>query len=394
MLASCDNASKFKQFCVISCRDCSSGSIYLTDQTMIFQRAAQREFAQTAAAVFVALFAILLTTQLIRLLGQAAGGKTASEAVIALLGFAALQYLPVLLSLTLFIAILLSLSRMYRDSEMSIWFSSGLSLTAWIRPVLRFALPVVLAIAALSLLLTPWASEQRETYQKRMNNRDEASRVTPGAFRESSQGERVFFVEAVGGGEENTRVRNVFINSIQHGRVGVVVASEGHTEVAENGDQFVVLTDGRRYEGNAGEKAYRVMEFERYAIRMETAEMRGVESSPKMLPTLALLQKPSPINLGELLWRIGVPLSALMLALLAIPLSFVNPRAGRTNNLIFALLAFMIYNNLISVSQAWVVRGKLPFEIGVWAVHLLMALVLAILFWKRLSVFSVWKRWR
>jgi len=361
---------------------------------MIFQRAAQREFAQTAAAVFVALFAILLTTQLIRLLGQAAGGKTASEAVIALLGFAALQYLPVLLSLTLFIAILLSLSRMYRDSEMSIWFSSGLPLTAWIRPVLRFAIPVVLAIAALSLLLTPWASEQRETYQKRMNNRDEASRVTPGAFRESSQGERVFFVEAVGGGEENTRVRNVFINSIQHGRVGVVVASEGHTEVAENGDQFVVLTDGRRYEGNAGEKAYRVMEFERYAIRMETAEMRGVESSPKMLSTFALVQKPSLINLGELLWRIGVPLSALVLALLAIPLSFVNPRAGRTNNLIFALLAFMIYNNLISVSQAWVVRGKLPFEIGVWAVHSLMALVLVILFWKRLSVFSVWKRWR
>lgn len=194
------NASKFKQFCVTSCRVRSSGNLYLTVLTMIFQRAAQREFAQTAAAVFVALFAILLTTQLIRLLGQAAGGKTASEAVVALLGFAALQYLPVLLSLTLFIAILLSLSRMYRDSEMSIWFSSGLPLTAWIWPVLRFAVPVVLAITALSLLLTPWASEQRETYQKRMSNRDEASRVTPGAFRESSQGERVFFVEAVGGG--------------------------------------------------------------------------------------------------------------------------------------------------------------------------------------------------
>ncbi len=371
-----------------------SGDYYLTVPTMIFQRAAQREFAQTAAAVFVALFAILLTTQLIRLLGQAAGGQTASEAVIALLGFAALQYLPVLLSLTLFIAILLSLSRMYRDSEMSIWFSSGLPLTAWIWPVLRFTLPVVLAITALSLLLTPWAMEQRETYQKRMNNRDEASRVTPGSFRESSQGERVFFVEAVGGGEDNTRVRNVFINSVQHGRLGIVVASEGHTEVAENGDQFVVLTDGRRYEGSAGEKAYRVMEFERYAIRMETAEMRGVEKSPRMLSTLQLLQDRSPANLGELMWRIGVPLSALTLALLAIPLSFVNPRAGRTNNLIFALLTFMIYNNLISVSQAWVVRGKLPFEIGVWAVHLLMALVLAVLFWRRLSVLSVWKTWR
>jgi len=102
---------------------------------MIFQRAALREFANTAIAVFVALFAILLTTQLIRLLAEAAGGKLASEAVVALLGFGALNYLPVLLSLTLFISVLMSLSRSYRDSEMVVWFSCGKSLTAWVRPV-------------------------------------------------------------------------------------------------------------------------------------------------------------------------------------------------------------------------------------------------------------------
>ncbi len=359
---------------------------------MIFQRAAQREFAQTAAAVFVALFAITLTTQLIRLLGQAAGGRVASEAVVALLGFSSLNLLPVILSLTLFVSVLLSLSRMYRDSEMSIWFSSGQPLTAWIRPVVLFATPVVLAIAALSLLLTPWAIEQREAYQKRMNNRDDMARVTPGAFRESAQGERVFFVEAVGGNEESTRVRNIFINSIQHGRLGVVAASQGHTEVAENGDRFVVLTDGRRYEGNAGEKAYRVMEFERYAIRMETAEMRGIDISPRMLSTWTLLKEQTDANMGELLWRIGVPLSAFTLAILAIPLSLVNPRSGRTNNLIFALLTFMIYSNMISISQAWVVRGRVPFEIAVWATHLPMVLVLVAMFWKRQSV-SVWKKW-
>lgn len=361
---------------------------------MIFQRAAQREFAQTAAGVFVALFAILITTQLIRLLGQAAGGRIASEAVAALLGFASLQYLPVLLSLTLFIAILLSVSRMYRDSEMAIWFSSGLPLTAWIRPVVRFALPVVIAIALLSLLLTPWASAMRETYQKRMDSRDDVARVTPGAFRESSQGDRVFFVEGMSEGGDATQVRNVFINSVQHGRLGVVVAAEGRTETAENGDRFIVLNNGRRYEGTAGDKAYRVMQFERYAIRTETVEMRDITSSPKMLDTWALVSNPNPLNLGELLWRVGVPLSALTLALLAIPLSFVNPRAGRTNNLIFALLAFMIYSNLISVSQAWVARGLLPFEIGVWAVHLAMVVLLVGLFWKRLSVFSMWQRRR
>lgn len=358
---------------------------------MIFQRAAQREFAQTAIAVFVALFAILLTTQLIRLLGKAATGSTASEAVVALLGFAALNYLPVLLSLTLFISILLSLSRVYRDSEMAIWFSSGVSLTAWTTPVLRFALPVVLAIAVLALFLAPWALNKRAEYQQRMDQRDDVARVTPGAFNESSRGDRVFFVESVPDAAGQDRVRNIFINSMQHGKLGVIAAAQGHTEVAENGDKFIVLTNGRRYEGIAGSAEYRVMEFSSYAMRIETLEGSGAEKTARSLSTWELLQDPADLNKGELLWRIGVPLSALLLALLAIPLSFVNPRAGRTNNLIFALLTFMIYSNLLSVSQAWVAQGRLPFSIGVWAVHALMLVVLLLMFWKRLLVFSPWR---
>ena len=363
---------------------------------MIFQRAAQREFAQTAAAVFVALFAIMLTTQLIRLTGQAAKGTTASEAVAALMGFAALNYLPVLLSLTLFVAILLSLSRAYRDSEMAIWFSSGVPLTAWIRPVLSFAAPVVLAIAVLTLFLTPWSATKRDEYQKRMDNRSDVARMSPGAFQESAQGDRVYFVESitsVDGREDH--VKNVFINSVQHGRQGVIVAAQGRTEMAENGDKFIVLSQGRRYEGAAGAAEHRVMEFQHYSIRMETAENLDIDQSAKNLSTLDLLRDRTAINKSELLWRLGVPLSALTLALLAIPLSFVNPRAGRTNNLIFALLTFMIYSNLLSVSKAWVAQGRLPFEIGVWAIHLLMCVTLIIHFWKRLAVFSVWRRvWR
>lgn len=361
---------------------------------MIFLRAAQREFSQTAAAVFVALFAILMTTQLIRLLGQAARGATASEAVAALLGFSSLHYLPVLLSLTLFVSILLSLSRVYRDSEMAIWFSAGLPLTAWIRPVLRFALPVVLVIAVLALFLTPWAMTKRAEYQKRMDHRDDVARVTPGAFNESAHGDRVFFVESTPAAEtQDERVKNIFINSMQHGRQGVMVASNGYTEVAENGDKFIVLTQGRRYEGEAGAAQYRVMEFERYAVRMETKETLGLDVNAKNMPTLDLLREPTRTNLGELLWRIGVPVSALALSLLAIPLSFVNPRAGRTNNLLFALLTFMVYSNLMSVSQAWVSQGRIPFAVGVWVVHVLMFGLLAFLFAKRMSIRPLWRRW-
>ncbi len=228
-----------------------------------------------------------------------------------------------------------------------------------------------------------------------MDQRDDVSRVSPGAFKESARGDRVFFVESVtdADGQED-RVKNIFINSTQHGRTGVMAAAQGHTEVAANGDKFIVLTQGRRYEGVAGEAEYRVMAFERYAMRIETRENRGIDKSTKSMSTPELVRDPGPASLGELLWRIGVPLSALTLTLLAIPLSFVNPRAGRTNNLLFALLTFMIYSNLLSVSQAWVAQGRLPFEVGVWAVHVLMFIVLLLLFWKRLAVFSVWRLWR
>lgn len=359
---------------------------------MIFQRAALREFAQTAITVFIALFAILLTVQLIRLLGQAADGKVTSEAVFALLGFAALNYLATLVSLTLFIAVLMSLSRAYRDSEMAIWFSAGIPLTAWVRPVLSFALPLVIAIAVLSMFLSPWALTKTAEIRQRMEERDDVSQVSPGSFRESARADRVFFVEAVAGAEG--RVKNIFISSTQNGRHGVVVAASGHTETAANGDRFLVLENGRRYEGQPGTVEYRIMEFERYGVRIESRESAEVEQSQRNLPLQQLIDNPTPVNLGELLWRIGIPLSALNLALLAIPLSFVNPRAGRTNNLIFAILTFMIYSNMISISRVWVAQGKLPFEIGAWAVHGVMLAVLVALFSRRMLVFSLGRLWR
>lgn len=359
---------------------------------MIFRRAAQREFFQNAVAVFVALFAILLTTQLIRLLGDAAGGSIAPESVAVLLGFNAVNYLPILLSLTVFVSVLLALSRAYRDSEMAVWLSSGVALTTWIGPVLRFALPLVGVIAAFSLVLTPWALNKSVEYRSRMDQRDDTARVSPGAFQESGNAERVFFVE--GGSDKEGRVKNIFISSVQNGRLGVMAAASGHSETHANGDRFLVLDKGRRYEGTPGTTEYRVMEFDRYAVRTESREARGIEKTAKQLSTLELVQMGRADHLAELLWRIGIPLSALNLALLAIPLSFANPRGGRTNNLVFALLTYMVYSNLMSVSQAWVLQSKLSFAIGVWAVHVFMFVAMVLFFSRRVLVFSWGRLWR
>jgi lipopolysaccharide export system permease protein len=350
---------------------------------MIFHRSLLREFANLAVAVFLTLFLIAVTTRLIRLLGQAAGGKLPSDAVIAFLGFFSLTILPVLLSLTVFITVLLALNRAWRDSEMVIWFSSGLSLTAWMRPVLIFAAPLVFLTGVLSLVVAPWVVQMAEQYRSKLDTRDDISRVDPGTFGESRGKQRVFFVESIAG--DKSSVQNVFVSSVQHRRTGVMMSERGYTETAPNGDRFLVMMQGRRYEGVAGEADFRVMEFGRYASRIQTKEGDEPAATHKSLSTLGLIENPTRVNLGELLWRISMPLSALILALLAVPLSFVNPRAGRSVNLLFALLTYMAYSNLLSISQAWVSQGKLRFAIGWWLVHGVMVVLLAALFARHVS---------
>lgn len=357
---------------------------------MIFRNALLRELTSAALATFFVLVGITLTTQLVRLLGQAATGAITTAGVTALLGFSLINYLPVLLSLTLFIAVLMTLTRSYRDSEMVVWFSCGMSLTQWVRPVLVFASPLVLVIATLSLVLSPWAVANSEELRRLMDSRDDVSAVTPGVFRESRQADRVYFVEEVSGTQN--LVANVFVSSTQHERQGVMVAARGFQEVAENGDRFLVLVNGRRYEGEPGSAGYKIYEFERYAMRIETAEAKAPRApTTKSVSTIELLRQPTPANQAELSWRLGLPAAALILSLIAIPLSFVNPRAGRSMNLVLALLIYMTYSNLLSITQASIAQSRLSFAAGAVGVHAAMLVLLALLFYRRLALYSLFR---
>lgn len=350
---------------------------------MIFRRALLREFATTALATFFVLLGITFTTQLVRLLGQAATGLLTSSGVFALLGFTLINYLPILLSLTTFIAVLMTLTRSCRDSEMVVWFASGMGLTRWIRPVLAFALPLVLTIALLSLVLSPWAFSRAEELRRVMENREDIAAVMPGVFRESSRADRVYFVEDVEGSAN--MVANVFVSSTQHEKLGVMVASRGYVETADNGDRFLVLLKGRRYEGAPGSAEYRIFEFERYAMRIEIATGGARAPTARTTPTVDLVRDPTPLHLAELSWRIGVPMSAFILCLFAIPLSFVNARAGRSLNIVLALLIFMTYSNLLSITRASIAQDRMSLWLGL-CVHLVMLGALVVLFVRRLSV--------
>jgi lipopolysaccharide export system permease protein len=349
---------------------------------MIFQRSLIREFSLIAIAVVGVLLAIILTRLLILLLGRAAGGEVLPEAVIGLIAFGILNYLPVLLGIAVFSAVLLALTRSYRDSEMTVWFTSGLSIAAWVKPVLQFALPVALVCALLSLWISPWSQDRSVEYQRLLQSRDEVSSVTPGVFRESRSSDRVFFVDKISEGD--AEVNNVFVQSTQNNRMGVMVAKRGFIETAENGDRFVVLLDGRRYEGTPGTLDYRTVDFDRYALRIEPREAARQVPPNKAVPTLDLWAERKPEQLAELHWRISLPLAVIIMALVAIPLAFVNPRSGRSWNLILAVLVYALYNNLLSIFQAWTAQGKVAAWVGLWPVHLAMIVILGLLFSRQL----------
>ena len=300
---------------------------------MIFERALRRELLSAASAVFTTLFTITVTFMLIRILGEAAGGKVASRDVLILIGFTSLDYFPILLILTGFISVLLVVTRAYQESEMVVWFASGLSLTRWIKPILSFGIPLMMLVATLSMVVSPWANEQKLEVRNRYEKREDISKVAPGKFQESRGGGRVSFVEEVSG--DLSKVQNIFTSSQKDGRTSVIVAKEGKIEIDEHGDRFLVMSQGRRYDGLPTEGDFQMMQFEKYSVLVSTQSKLDADNrSAKALPFTALLESPNPTRDGELLWRVSLPFMGLLLMLLAIPLGYVNPRVGRSANLI------------------------------------------------------------
>jgi lipopolysaccharide export system permease protein len=350
---------------------------------MIFERSLIRELALAALAAGGILLGISLTQAFIRLLGRAAGGNIDPETVTAVLAFGTMTTLPIVLAVSLLFAVLHVLTRSYRDSEMTVWFSSGLSIAAWIKPVLVFALPVVMLIALISLVLSPWSNLQLQEYQRRLDSRSDVSRVQPGIFTEARRADKVFFVDRLSEGRD--AVNNVFVQMIHEGRIAIVVAQKAVTELDARGDTWLILTNGRRYEGSPGALDYRIVDFQRFSYRLEQRIAQAVEPSLKATSTADLLQTPTAERLAEVHWRAALPIAALLMVLVAIPLAFVNPRQGRSFNFVLAILIFAIYYNGLSTFQGLTAQGRIPTGVGLWPMHAVMVALLVGLFWKRLK---------
>lgn len=326
---------------------------------MLFQSSIRKELARSFGATLVVLITIVMTIVLIRTLGQASRGALSPQDVMLFMAYSALGRLPTILTLSLFISMVSTLSRMYSDSEMVVWFSSGQGLAGFLRPLFHFAWPILLVITLMAVFVWPWTNQQTKDMQSRYQQRGDLDRIAPGQFQESSNGNRVFFIDRTLAGEKASN--NVFIAATEKGKNAITTAQAGRLE-RKGESQFLMLSNGQRLENVIGEAALKISDFEEYGVKTgDTAVLGDNVPEAKLMSTRALIKDPSRSNLGELAWRIGLALSAINLVVLALALASVNPRGGRSGNLFFVVLAFIVYNNLVNLGQSWIFVGLIGF---------------------------------
>jgi lipopolysaccharide export system permease protein len=358
---------------------------------MLFDSTLRRDVARTFGATLVVILTIVLTMFLIRTLGQAAVGNVSPQDVVLLLGFTSLANLPTMLSLSLFIAIVVTLGRMYRESEMSIWFASGIGLGRFVRPVLRVSWPVLVVVGLMALVVWPWVNQQSAELKERFERRSDLSRVAPGQFQSSRDGSRVFFIDR--DQADGATGRNVFILIRKGSNESVTTARTGRIDHTPEAD-FLVLDSGQRNEQDLKTNENSVSRFQSYRIQVGERTSQQATALPfKARPTLDLLMNPEPKALGELTWRVGLTLGSANLLLLALSLSATQPRRASNWNLLFALLAFVVYYNLINLSQAWVSSSRIGMGAALAVIHGgAFVLALLLLWWRDNGTHLRWRK--
>jgi lipopolysaccharide export system permease protein len=338
-----------------------------------------REVTTTFFAVTGVLLLILLSNQLARVLGQAAQNGFPLAVVLSLLGLTTLQQLTVLLPIGLYLGIVLSLGRLYHESEMTAIAACGVGTASVYRPVALLTAVVVVALAVLSYRVVPDAGQRAQLIRVEALRAAQFGALEPGRFRSLAGGDVVFYAERV---RPNGQLEGVFVQRSVGDRVEIAVAKRAEQRGAGQADQLFVLYDGRRYEGVPGTPEWRVVTFKEHGIPVRLPDVRAKNERLSSKPTSALIGSQDSGDRSELAWRTAMPVMALTLMLLAVPLSKLQPRQGRFARVAPAVLAYFVYSNLVAAERAWIDKGSIGGALGMWWVHVLPLGLAALLVWR------------
>lgn len=365
---------------------------------LIIDRALMREVLQTSLAVtlvFVSLFGVV---SLVNVLAEATRGEVPARIIFMLLGLQTVKMLGLMLPLTLFIGILLTLGRWYRDSEMTVLAACGVGLLHFVRPTLLIATGFALVVALFSFYLAPISAGLITKLKSEASSRYEVGGIMPGIFNEVRYGKGSYYVENIDRNSAN--LNNIFVSTEQVDREGVLVAESGYQQTdKETGDQLLMLRHGTHYEGVPGQADYRIMQFESYTLRIEPAQVRDPQIRFETMTTPQLLDKKNVVYVkGEATiprWPQGVaaewhtrlskPVMLFVLALLALVFSYTHPRRGRYGGLFVAVLIYFLYTNLLGIGDAMLKQGRVPVVLGIWWVHGLFLVLSIYLLMRRSS---------
>jgi lipopolysaccharide export system permease protein len=344
------------------------------------QRYVLREVVQTWLAVTGVLVVILVSNQLSRVLGQAVGNQYGRHVVLDLIALGAVMNLSVIVPVGLLLAVVLSLGRMYHDSEMAALQACGFGPARLLAPLLCFAAVIALGLGWLSFFQVPLADREAQLLRQSAQKEAQFGRLDAGRFRSFSGGDAVFYAERV---DAHGVLHNVFVQRESAGRIEVALADTAtYSMAATGGTHLVTLFNGRRYEGVPGRGDFRIIEFREHGIPIATPSDPLSTNDPDTKPTRELFGSSAASDVAQLQSRASSPIMALVLVLIAVPLSRLRPRQGRYGRVGFAILLYFVYSNLLSASKTWLEKGSLPPVIGVWWVHI-AALALGLYLYSR-----------
>ena len=331
-----------------------------------------REAFGSWSIVMAVLFLIFMTNQLADILGDAAADRLPRDAVFAIFSLTAMRYLTLLTPITLFLGVTLALARLNRDGEMAALAACGVGTGRLLVPIGGLALLLAAALSWLALVATPAASQRIEEIRFRAEQSVELEAVEAGKFTSPDSGDTVLYAREVVGDE----LRDVFVETQRDERIVVILAARGRRLIdATTGDQSFVLYDGKRYEGVPGQGEFLVLEFGEHGLPVRAEEDDEFVTVPAAKSTQELVSSIRPADRAELHWRVSLPVSLLVLVLLAIPLSRTSPREGRYARFGIALMIYVIYTNLLSIGRVWLERGVVGDSVGLWWVHAIAGLV-------------------
>lgn len=339
----------------------------------ILDRYIFREIASAWLAVTMVLMLVLLTNQFARVLGDVAKGRLPRDAAFDVIGLSAAQYLTILVPIGLFLAVMLALGRLYRDSEMPAMLACRVGPGGVYRPLTWLMVPLVAAVAWLSIDSAPRALQAVDRIGAEARREADLASIEAGQFTAIGPDSAVVYGERV---TSAGVMHNVFMQRQgADGAVEVVIARRGEQAPSEDPDvRYLVLFDGRRYEGIPGTTEFRVVEFAEHGIPYRLPSLDQPDPTPRAMRFLDLWRSGGLEHIAEMQWRVSVPLATIVLGIMAVPLARTQPRAGRYGRLAIGLLVFIIYLNMLSAAKAWVEQAAIAPVIGVWWVHALALL--------------------